>query len=60
MPTLPDYMKGGESIEDFLQGFPNVKKAQILMFLEEIEQAITPCPPYLTVELNINFCRMPN
>jgi len=37
-----DYMKGGESIEDFLQGFPSVKKAQLLTFLEEIEQDITP------------------
>jgi uncharacterized protein (DUF433 family) len=24
--TLPDYLKAGESIDDFLEGFPTVKR----------------------------------
>jgi uncharacterized protein (DUF433 family) len=32
--TLLDYLEGGESIDDFLEGFPSVKRKQILAFLE--------------------------
>jgi uncharacterized protein (DUF433 family) len=35
--TFLDYLKGGESIDDFLEGFPTVSKEQILAFLEEIK-----------------------
>jgi len=35
--TLLDYLEGGESIDDFLYGFPTVKKKQIIAFLEEPE-----------------------
>ncbi len=38
--TLLDYLKAGESIDDFLEGFPTVKKAQVIAFLEEAEQQI--------------------
>jgi uncharacterized protein (DUF433 family) len=31
--TLIDYIKAGESIESFLEGFPSVKKEQVLAFL---------------------------
>jgi uncharacterized protein (DUF433 family) len=33
--ALIDYLEGGETIEDFLAGFPTVKRAQIVAFLEE-------------------------
>ena len=33
--TLLDYLKAGESIDDFLDGFPTVTKAQVIAFLEE-------------------------
>ena len=33
--TLIDYIKGGESIDDFLDGFPTVTKEQVIAFLEE-------------------------
>jgi uncharacterized protein (DUF433 family) len=33
--TLIDYLKGGESIEDFLEGFPTVSRKQVIAFLEE-------------------------
>ena len=32
--TLLDYLEGGETIDDFLDGFPTVKRAQIIAFLE--------------------------
>jgi uncharacterized protein (DUF433 family) len=33
--TLLDYLKAGESIDDFLDGFPTVTKQQVIAFLEE-------------------------
>jgi uncharacterized protein (DUF433 family) len=32
--TLLDYLEGGESIDDFLEGFPSVTREQIVSFLE--------------------------
>ncbi len=39
--TLLDYLKGGESIDDFLEGFPTVRKDQVIAFLEEAEAQIS-------------------
>ena len=36
--TLIDYLEGGESIDDFLEGFPSVKREQVIAFLEEIKK----------------------
>jgi uncharacterized protein (DUF433 family) len=33
--TLLDYLKAGESINDFLDGFPTVNREQVVAFLEE-------------------------
>jgi uncharacterized protein (DUF433 family) len=33
--TLLDYLKAGESINDFLDGFPTVTREQIISLLEE-------------------------
>ena len=33
--TLIDYLEGGETIDDFLAGFPTVKRDQVVAFLEE-------------------------
>ena len=33
--TLFDYLKAGESIDDFLEGFPTVNRGQIIALLEE-------------------------
>jgi uncharacterized protein (DUF433 family) len=35
LQTLLDYLKAGETIEDFLEGFPTVKREQIIDFFEE-------------------------
>jgi uncharacterized protein (DUF433 family) len=33
--TLIDYLEAGESVNDFLDGFPTVTKKQIMAFLDE-------------------------
>ncbi len=33
--TLLDYLKAGESIDDFLDGFPTVTREQIIALLEK-------------------------
>jgi uncharacterized protein (DUF433 family) len=38
--TLLDYLKGGESIDDFLEGFPTVAREQVIALLEEAEEHI--------------------
>jgi uncharacterized protein (DUF433 family) len=32
--TLVDYLKGGESLDDFLEGFPSVSREQAEAFLQ--------------------------
>lgn len=36
--TLLDYLKAGESIDDFLDGFPTVAREQVIVLLEEVEK----------------------
>jgi uncharacterized protein (DUF433 family) len=33
--TLLDYLEAGDSIDDFLEGFPTVSRKQVIAFLEE-------------------------
>ena len=33
--TLLDYLKAGESIDDFLEGFPTVTREQVIALLED-------------------------
>ena len=33
--TLYDYLEAGDSINDFLTGYPTVKREQVIAFLEE-------------------------
>jgi len=37
--ALIDYLQGGETIDDFLAGFPTVKREQVVAFLEEAMSA---------------------
>ena len=37
--TLLDYLEAGESIDDFLQGFPSVTRQQVIAFLEQAKDA---------------------
>lgn len=38
--TLFDYLKAGDSVDDFLDGFPTVSKAQVIALLEEMSQQL--------------------
>ena len=38
--TLIDYLEGGETIDDFLKGFPSVSKSQVIDLLEEAKEKI--------------------
>ena len=40
--TFIDYIKGGESIDDFLDGFPTVTREQIIAFLEKAKEQMAP------------------
>ena len=41
--TLLDYLEAGDSIDDFLKGFPTVKRGQVVEFLETAtERMIAP------------------
>ena len=40
VPTLLDYLKAGESIDDFLDGFPTVTREQVIALLEEAEKRL--------------------
>jgi uncharacterized protein (DUF433 family) len=37
--NLIDYLEGGDSIEDFLEGFPSVSREQVIAFLEEAKES---------------------
>ena len=38
--TLMDYLESGQTIGDFLKGFPSVKKSQVIEFLEEAKESV--------------------
>ncbi len=42
--NLIDYLEGGDSIEEFLDGFPSVSREQVIAFLEEGNPAPTALP----------------
>jgi uncharacterized protein (DUF433 family) len=38
--TLLDYLEAGDSIDDFLVGFPSVSREQIVQFLEQAKDQL--------------------
>ncbi len=38
--TLLDYLEAGESIDDFLAGFPSVTREQVIQFLEDAKDRL--------------------
>jgi uncharacterized protein (DUF433 family) len=38
--TLLDYLDAGETIDDFLQGFPSVTREQVVAFLKEAKERL--------------------
>jgi uncharacterized protein (DUF433 family) len=38
--TLLDYLEAGETIDEFLVGFPSVKREQVIAFLEDAKDRL--------------------
>jgi uncharacterized protein (DUF433 family) len=38
--TLLDYLEAGETIDDFLEGFPSVTREQVIAFLEQAKDRL--------------------
>lgn len=38
--TLLDYLEAGESIDDFLEGFPSVTRERVVAFLEDAKNRV--------------------
>ena len=38
--TLIEYLEAGDSIDDFLEGFPSVSRQQVIAFLEETKARV--------------------
>ena len=38
--TLLDYLEGGETIGEFLEGFPSVSRDQVIGFLEDAKDRL--------------------
>ena len=38
--TLFDYLEGGETIDEFLAGFPSVSREQVVRFLEQAKDRL--------------------
>jgi len=43
--TLLDYLEAGETIDDFLEGFPSVTREQVVAFLEEAKDRLLESVP---------------
>ena len=42
--TLIDYFEGGDSLDEFLEDFPTVSRAQAVAFLEEASELLLARP----------------
>ncbi len=42
--TLLDYLEGGDTLDDFLDGFPGVRREQAVTFLEMAKAALLAVP----------------
>ena len=43
--TLLDYLEAGDSINDFLEGFPSVTRTQVIEFLEQAKDRLIAGTP---------------
>jgi uncharacterized protein (DUF433 family) len=43
--TLLDYIEAGDSIDDFLAGFPSVSRNQVIEFLEQAKDRLIATSP---------------
>ena len=40
--TLIEYLEGGQTIDEFIDGFPTVTREQVIAFLEEAKARMIP------------------
>ena len=40
LQTLIDYLEAGDSIDEFLVGFPSVSREQVIQFLEQAKEHV--------------------
>jgi len=40
--TLIEYLEGGQTIDEFLDGFPTVTREQVITFFEEVKARMLP------------------
>ena len=38
--TLLDYLEAGETVDDFLEGFPSVTRGQVIAFLQQAKDRL--------------------
>jgi uncharacterized protein (DUF433 family) len=43
--TLLDYLEGGDTIDEFLNGFPSVTRDQVIAFLEDAKDRLVETVP---------------
>jgi uncharacterized protein (DUF433 family) len=43
--TLPDYLEAGDSISEFLAGYPTVSREQVVAFLEAAKDKLLEAAP---------------
>ena len=43
--TLIEYLEAGDSIDEFVEGFPTVTRAQVIAFLEEAKEKLVESVP---------------
>lgn len=43
--TLFDYLEAGDSIDEFLEGFPSVSRSQVVALLEDAKQRVALSAP---------------
>ena len=43
--TLLDYLEGGDSIDEFLDGFPSVSRQQVVQFLNQAKDRLLATTP---------------
>jgi uncharacterized protein (DUF433 family) len=43
--TLIEYLEAGDSIDEFLEGFPTVTRAQVIAFLKEAKEKLVESVP---------------
>lgn len=53
--TLLDYLESGETIDDFLEGFPSVKREQVIQFLETAKATWISATAWPLPVLQINY-----